>query len=65
MSSMESAPRDGRYVAVSVGGDALAFAYYEKDGWVAPQMVDRPELGSSPIFPTFWVDIPVPDRTST
>jgi hypothetical protein len=62
MYSIESAPRDGSYVAVSFGGAALAFAYFENGNWIAPQMVGKPELGSSPIRPIGWVDIPTPKR---
>jgi hypothetical protein len=49
MNSMESVSRDGRYVAVSLGGEALAFAYFENGNWIAPQMVGKAELGSSPV----------------
>jgi hypothetical protein len=62
MSNMASAPRDGRYVAVSMGGDALAFAYFENGSWIAPQMIGKPELGFSFISPISWVNIPAPRR---
>ena len=62
MNSMESAPRDGRYIAVTMGGDALALAYFENGSWIAPQMVGKPELGSSFISPIGWIDIPTPKR---
>ncbi|GLH78571.1 hypothetical protein SSBR45G_34800 [Bradyrhizobium sp. SSBR45G] len=62
MNGMESARRDGSYVAVSLGGEALAFAYFEDGNWIAPRMVGRPELGFSPVSPIGWVDIPTPER---
>jgi hypothetical protein len=62
MPNMEVARRDGSYVAVSLGGDALAFAYFDNGKWVAPKMVGNPELGCDIVFPTGWVDIPTPAR---
>jgi len=62
MSNMESARRDGSYVAVSFGGEALAFAYFENGNWIAPQMIGKPELGCGIVFPIGWVDIPTPTR---
>jgi peptide/nickel transport system substrate-binding protein len=55
-------PRDGSYVAASLGGEALVFAYFEGGNWMAPQMVGKPELGSCPVSPIGWVDIPTPRR---
>jgi hypothetical protein len=62
MNSMDSALRNGSYVAFSLGGEALAFAYFENGNWIAPEMVGKPELGSSPVKPIGWVDIPTPRR---
>jgi hypothetical protein len=62
MNSINTAPRDGRFVAVSVGTEALTFAYFKNGNWVAPQMVGRPELGMVIIHPLSWVDIPAPLR---
>jgi hypothetical protein len=62
MNRIETAPRDGRYVAVSLGTSFLTFAYFENDAWVAPQMVGKPELGSNIVHPVGWTDIPVPQR---
>ncbi|WP_438274233.1 hypothetical protein [Nitrobacter sp.] len=62
MNSIETAPRDGRFVAVSTGTGNLSFAYFENGVWIAPQIVGKPELGSAVIDPIWWLDIPVPSR---
>ena len=62
MPAMDSAPRDGRYVAVSTGGEYLTYAYFENGRWIAPQHVQKPELGFDQIFPEYWVNIPAPQR---
>ena len=62
MNPIATAPRDGRYVAVSFGTSFLAFAYYENGVWIAPQMVGKPELGSGVVHPISWTEIPVPQR---
>lgn len=62
MYEMSSAARDGRFVAVSVGGPGLVYAYFESGKWVAPLIVDKPELGSEIIKPIGWFPIQVPAR---
>lgn len=62
MNPIMTAPRDGRYVAVSMGTQVLAYAYFENGHWIAPQMIGKPELGSDVILPVGWVDIPTPLR---
>lgn len=60
MTGMDSAPRDGRYVACFCGGEVVTFAYFEDGRWLAPQMIGRPDLGVSEINPTSWQDLPTP-----
>lgn len=59
--NMDSAPRDGRYVAILLG-ETVAFAYFEDGSWIAPCMVGKPEQGFSVVAPTGWLDIPTPTR---
>ena len=60
--SMEHAPLDGRYVAVSLGGPTLTYAYFENGHWLAPQMIGKPELGVAIIQPVSWIPLPTPQR---
>jgi hypothetical protein len=62
MGSIETAPKDGRYVLAFFGSPFGAFVYFENGKWLAPQMVGRPELGVNPVNPVSWVDIPTPPR---
>jgi hypothetical protein len=60
--SMKSAPRDGRYVAVSTGGPSLSYAYFENGHWLAPLMIGKPELGVAIIHPVSWLPLQTPQR---
>jgi hypothetical protein len=52
---IETAPRDGRYIIAFCGGVVGSFAYFENGRWLAPESVDRLELGVHPIEPTGWI----------
>jgi hypothetical protein len=59
---MDTAPKDGRFVATLNGGNAVTFAYFENRKWFAPFDANNEALGRSEIFPISWVDIPTPTR---
>lgn len=59
---MDNAPKDGRFVATLSGHSTIAFAYFEEGKWFAPFDANNEALGRSEIFPTGWLDIPVPHR---
>lgn len=57
---MDTAPKDGRFVATLNGGDAVTFAYFENGKWFAPIDANNEASGRHEIFPTNWVSLPVP-----
>ena len=55
---IETAPRDGRYIIAFCGGPIGLFAYFENGRWLAPELVDRLELGVHEIDPEAWLATP-------